>query len=80
MQTKLTLRLEENLVRKAKSYARRKGTSLSQMVAYYFRFLQSGKIEPRKTSAPITASLRGLLRNAALSEKDYKKYLKEKHL
>jgi len=80
MQTKLTLRLEENLVRKAKAYARRKETSLSQMVADYFRFLQSGKGERRETSTPITASLRGLLRNVALSEKNYKKYLEEKHL
>lgn len=79
MQTKLTLRLEENLVRRAKSYARRKGTSLSKIVADYFQFLESSKMEEKRKAAPITSSLRGLLRNAGVDGKDYKKYLEEKH-
>jgi hypothetical protein len=40
MQTKLTLRLDKALVEKAKSYARRTGKSVFQMVADYFACLE----------------------------------------
>jgi hypothetical protein len=39
MQTKLTLRLEEGLVVRAKAWARRRGVSLSQAVAAVFEQL-----------------------------------------
>jgi hypothetical protein len=79
MQTKLTLRLEEQLINQAKRYAADVGKSLSQVVADYFKFIAADKVERPSTSAPITRSLRGLLRNSTLDEKDYKKYLEEKH-
>lgn len=80
MQTKLTLRLEEHLIEQAKSYAAQAGKSLSQVVADYFKILTSAKSRTSSPSAPITQSLRGLLRESKLDEKDYKKYLEEKHL
>ena len=80
MQTKLTLRLEEELIEQAKSYASRTGKSVSQLVADYFRLLTSGKKEPAPPSAPITRSLRGLLRDSQLDEKEYRKYLEDKYL
>lgn len=79
MQTKLTLRLEEQLIDQAKGYAVTVGKSLSQVVADYFNCLGSDKNEHVASHAPITTSLRGLLRNAALDEGDYKKYLEEKY-
>jgi len=79
MQTKLTLRLEDQLIEQAKSYAARAGKSVSQIVADYFTMLTSGKAPTAPPSAPITESLRGLLRESNLDEKDYKKYLEEKH-
>ncbi len=36
MQTKLTLRLDEALIQRAKAEARRTGKSVSQLVAEYF--------------------------------------------
>ncbi len=39
MQTNVTLRLDERLVRRAKACARRSGKSVSQMVAEYFLLL-----------------------------------------
>jgi predicted HicB family RNase H-like nuclease len=36
MKSKLTLRLEESLIKQAKKRAKQKGTSVSQMVAEYF--------------------------------------------
>ena len=79
MQTKLTLRLEEQLIEQAKSYAAHAGKSVSQLVADYFRMLTSEKREVVPPSTPITQSLRGLLRESKLDEKDYRKYLEEKH-
>lgn len=79
MQTKLTLRLEDQLIEQAKSYAAQAGKSVSQLVAEYFKLLTSQKVKTSSPSTPITQSLRGLLRESKLDEKDYKKYLEEKH-
>jgi hypothetical protein len=80
MQTKLTLRLEDKLIEQAKSYAAHAGKSVSQIVAEYFQLLACQKLTPHLPAPPITHSLRGLLRESRLDEKDYKKYLEEKHL
>jgi Family of unknown function (DUF6364) len=80
MQTKLTLRLEEQLIEQAKIYAAQAGKSVSQIVAEYFKLLTSQKNRANVPSTPITQSLRGLLRESNLDEKDYKKYLEKKHL
>jgi len=79
MQTKLTLRLEEQLIEDAKSYAARTEKSVSRIVADYFKLLTSEKKKDIFSSAPVTQSLRGMLRKSKLDEKDYKKYLVEKH-
>ena len=75
MQTKLTLRLEDQLIDQAKSYAAQAGKSVSQLVAEYFSLLTSPKPAANPPSAPVTTSLRGLLRESAVDENDYKKYL-----
>jgi hypothetical protein len=80
MQTKLTLRLEDQLIEQAKSYAAHAGKSLSQIVAEYFKLLTSQKVKANSPAAPITSSLRGLLRESNLDEKDYKNYLEKKYL
>ena len=80
MQTKLTLRLEDQLIEQAKSYAAQAGKSVSQIVADYFKLLTSDRIKPNSPSAPITQSLRGLLKYSSLDETHYRKYLEEKHL
>lgn len=78
MQTKLTLRLDAQLIERAKTYARHRGKSVSQMVADYFALL--GQEEQRETLAPLTRSLRGALRGAAIDEDDYRQHLEEKYL
>ena len=80
MQTKLTLRMEDRLIEQAKSYAAQSGKSVSQVVADYFALLIAQKTKPSPPSTPITQSLRGLLSESTLDEKDYKKFLEEKHL
>jgi len=80
MQTKLTLRLEDQLIEQAKAYAAHAGKSVSQLVADYFKMLTSDKTRQASPSTPITRSLRGLLRESTLDEQDYKKHLEDKHL
>jgi hypothetical protein len=78
MQTKLTLRLDDSLIEKAKLYAKRSGKSVSQMVADYFIALSAEG--SRKSSAePITSSLRGVLAGTEVDENDYRKHLDQKY-
>ena len=71
MQTKLTLRLDEQLVKRAKAYAKKSGKSVSQLVAEYFSLLNE-----RPPSEPeLTASVRrlkGALKASKVSEQDYR--------
>ncbi|MFH0787377.1 MAG: DUF6364 family protein [Pseudomonadota bacterium] len=79
MQTKLTLRLDERLIREAKSLANRKGQSVSQIVANYFHSLKEKPAEKQTNLTPIVKSLKGALRGTPLDLKDYHRYLEEKY-
>lgn len=79
MQTKLTLRMDDELIVAAKAYAAETGKSLSQMVAEYFVALTEVRRQPVEMS-PTVARLRGSLRGSGLDEKDYHAYLEERHL
>lgn len=81
MQTKLTLRLEEDLIERAKLIAKQSGKSVSQMVADYFMAMSvppnSAKVLP-----PMTASLQGCLtqQQTVDDKQDYRDYLEQKYL
>jgi hypothetical protein len=79
MNAKLTLRMDERLIRKAKAEARRRGKSVSQMAAEFFQSLDRRKAI-NADLPPITKSLVGALRGRRASKRDYKRYLKEKYL
>lgn len=81
MKSKLTLRLDDSLIKRAKRHAKRKGTSVSQMVADYFALIETD--EPSSAIQelpPVTASLAGILKNKNIGEEDYKKHLEDKFL
>ena len=80
MQSKLTLRMEDQLIEQAKFYAAQAGKSVSQLVADYFRLVTAEGCASNRHSAPLTRSLRGLLSDTAAAEKDYKKHLEDKYL
>lgn len=80
MKSKLTLRLDESLIKRAKERAKEKGTSVSQMVADYFALIESNQPKQKQELPPITKSLSGILEDIDVQEEDYKKYLEEKHL
>lgn len=79
MNTKLTLRIDEAVVRKAKIEAKRRGKSVSRMVAEFIESIGS-RPESEKLLPPTTASLVGILKGQEISENDYKEHLQEKYL
>ena len=79
MASKLTLRMDEELISKAKIHAARTGTSVSRMVARYFALLDGDDAEEMLKTAPVTRRLFGLLRESGLDRDDYRAYLEEKH-
>ena len=80
MKNKLTLRLDDSLIRRAKKHAKQKGISVSQMVADYFALIETEQPSTDRSLPPITASLTGILKNQEVHEDDYKKHLEEKYL
>ena len=79
MQTKLTLRLDDGLIFRAKEYARNAGKSLSQVVAEYFAAIAS-PASPTFEPTPTVSRLRGILKvGGAGDESDYLAYLEKKH-
>ena len=82
MHTKLTLRLEQRLIRRAKAYARRTGKSVSELVADFFGRLEAPQEEaPPRVAAqsPAVQSLVGALAGSRVDEAAYRAHLAEKH-
>jgi hypothetical protein len=79
MHTKLTLRIEEELIERAKSYARQSGKSVSKLVSDYLELLPQPEGHRKQPMTPIVRSLRGVLAGSGLDEEDYRRYLEEKH-
>ncbi len=80
MITKLTLRMDNNLIESAKEYSAQTGKSLSRIVADLFEIIKNEKINREDTLTPTVRSLKGILKGKQLDEKDYKKHLEEKYL
>lgn len=84
MQAKLTLRLEEELIKKAKRYAAGQQKSLSKMVADFFQQLtnkagSSSNTKSKVEMGPITRSLAGCLKDITFKESEYYDYLEKKY-
>lgn len=85
MESKLTLKLNDESIRRAKSYIRHhRGQSLSKLVENYFNVLtdQQDAIPGRDTISPIVASLAGCARSKSSGEdskSSYTDYLIQKY-
>lgn len=78
MQTKLTLRLNQDLVAFGKRWAREHGKSLSALVSDYLATLERLAEQPQVDALPpLTKSLVGAARGA--DEEAYRKHLEAKH-
>ena len=79
MHTKLTLRLDQELIRGAKAHSRRTGKSVSALVGDFFSLLSEHEPAEDRAPTPRVRSLIGILKNARVTEQDYRKHLAEKH-
>ncbi len=73
MQTKLTLRLEKDLIERIKAYARTRGTSLSRLVAVYFKSLEEQQSDEGELT-PVVKELRGVIATSQSAEELVEKY------
>jgi hypothetical protein len=80
MRTKLTLRLDEDLIQRAKSFAKKRSKSVSQIVADFFASLDKKPNRRSTDLTPMVRSLKGALRETDVDIKDYRRHLEEKHL
>ena len=78
--TKLTLRLDDELIRQAKAYAKRSGKSVSRLVADYFSMLGSDLDNEQLNVTPKVRTLWGALRDGTDDENTYRAHLEKKHL
>jgi hypothetical protein len=83
MNTKLTLRLDEDLIERAKRYSGASGKSLSKLVADYFALIETTRDAEDGTLPPKVRSLFGALAPlpgaSSVKERDYRRHLGEKH-
>ena len=80
MYTKLTLRLDDGIIPKAKRIAKKRKTSVSHLVSDYFKILEDDAEErdlPKRTRSMVGA-LQGT--KEAVSEDSHHKYLESNYL
>jgi hypothetical protein len=80
MSDKLTLRIEDQLIKKAKKIAHHRGKSLSRLVSEYFQYITSSENTDHLTLPPHVKSLYGSLSDSQIKESDYKEYIRDKYL
>jgi len=80
MDTKLTLKLNKDIIEKAKVYAKAKKTSLSALIENYLQKLTNDK-KSKKTITPLVKSLSGVisLPKDYNHKKDFTDYLTNKY-
>jgi hypothetical protein len=80
MDTKLTLKLDEDVIEKAKEYAKSKKTSLSDLIENYLQKLTTEK-KGKKHITPLVKSLSGVIElpKDYNDKKDYTDYLTNKY-
>jgi hypothetical protein len=83
MNTKLTLRLNDNVIERAKVYARNHNISLSKMIESYLdRLTKQNEEEKKEVSiTPLVESLSGVIELPANFDykKEYRDYVEEKY-
>jgi len=79
MDTKLTLKIEESTISKAKSYARKKNISLSKMIENYLNAV-TNKQDRNLSPSPLVESLLGVIDDKNIDDKkDYANFMSEKY-
>lgn len=81
MDTKLTLKLNDRIIKKAKKYASTHNTSLSRMVENYLQRILSENEKEEDEITPLVKSLSGIVKlpNNYDSRKEYADFLSKKY-
>ena len=83
MPAKLTLYIDDGLISYVKEYAKEHKLSVSKVVNNFLTILKQEtpqKLPNSESTAPVTASLKGVLRREDADVSDYYKHLEEKYL
>lgn len=76
---KLTLSVDERVVARAKSFAQKRGTSVSRLVERYLDAVSSSAAPAGGDLPPVTRRLFGVLRGQRIDRADYVAYLEHKY-
>lgn len=77
MNTKLTLTIEEDIIERAKNYAKKKNRSLSDIIENYLKALTEKEQKPKEQKLnPIIESLKGSFKMP--KDMDYENELRER--
>jgi hypothetical protein len=81
MTSKLTLSVDPQVVARAKEYAERNKTSVSELVQTYLSIVTNPpKAAPGKVLPPVLGSLRGLVKDDGLDyREEHRKHLAARH-
>jgi hypothetical protein len=74
--------MDDRLIRQAKEVARKRGKSLSRIVAGYFSSLEKETDAPLSQPIPLTPivrSLKGALKGVKVDKETYHRYLEKKY-
>ena len=77
--TKLTLSVEQGVVKRAKRYAAGRGTSVSRLVERYLDLVSRPAPEAEVDPTPVLKRLRSELKRASVEVADYRRYLERKY-
>ncbi len=80
MARRLTLRIDAELIERARRHGQVHGKSISRLVADYFAALEDVDRVEEAEYPPMTRSLHGALRGADISREDYRVALERKYL
>lgn len=71
--------MNQDLIRRVKSYARKSGKSVSAIVADFFELLDERQNRRGARLTPAVRSLLGVMEGSSLDEQDYRKHLERRH-
>ena len=78
METKLTLKLDDAVIKSVKRYAGRNHRSVSRLAEDYFRTLAEDAL-PKSRYSPLVEELSGIVAEADAAEADYVAHLERKY-
>jgi hypothetical protein len=77
--SKLTLSVEDAVVRRAKRYAATRGTSVSRLVEQYLDLVSRPAARRQAELTPLLGRLRAELKGVSVDRGDYHRYLERKY-